>query len=731
MGRVGERVMRYVVRVARREAAPVGLLLALAGLAAASVAEARWAPGDAPWAGLPLLGAVLARCRWAGLTAAGYSAVMLMAGAAQAVGRVLPPVWGALSTAPGEWAWTLHLRAMTLAQRVAGWGETVRAGEAVHDTGLFVWGLSLALWGGGVWLAWWTMRRRQALAAVLPLGLGLAVNTHLGGLGWLIWWAYAVMAAVLMVQTNAVRLYADWERRGLDYPAEMGLDWSGAALTLALGAGLLAAAAPFAATPEGWRLTGGLVRALQEGATDTASQLFADVAPPPAGEAALTANTPDLGRIGTPIERSVATVMWVRVSDPPPVVPEYVPDARTPQHYWRSGLFATYNGSGWEPVRAVFEAQGEAPGAPAPGRYALRQDFEIVAGHGQELFAVNQPVTASTGARVETAPGEASARVYGPASTYSVLSWATRVTQAELRAAPMEYPAEVAMAYLQVPEGLPGRVRDLAREIMRGADNAYDRAVRLQDHLRANYRYTLDAPPPPAGRDAVDYFLFEAPGGFCSYYASAMAVMLRTQGVAARVVTGYATGEWDAGRGAYRVPAAAAHAWVEVYFPGYGWVEFEPTAARATFDYAAGVTAVVTPPAAPEPLAVEGRAWGAVVAAGLVLALWAAAAWWLARRGQPRARTPRARALRLYGRMRATLGRAGLRATPGVTPGEYAAGQAGALQARRPVAQAVDHVTALHERAAYSAHTISTGELGAAEKAWRRARRAWPRLWLR
>jgi hypothetical protein len=289
----------------------------------------------------------------------------------------------------------------------------------------------------------------------------------------------------------------------------------------------------------------------------------------------------------------------------------------------------------------------------------------------------------------------------------------------------------VAAAYLQVPDELPGRVRDLAREIVRGADNAYDRAVRLQDYLRANYRYTLDAPPPPAGRDAVDYFLFEAPGGFCSYYASAMAVMLRTQGVAARVVTGYATGEWDAGRGAYRVPAAAAHAWVEVYFPGYGWVEFEPTAARATFDYAAGQTAVVTPPEAPEESAVEGRAWGAVVAAGFVLAVWAAIAWGLARRGGARARTPRARALWLYGRMRATLARAGLRAAPGVTPGEYVDGQGSALRARRPVAQALDRVTALHERAAYSAHPISTGELSAAERAWRRARRTWPRLWLR
>jgi transglutaminase-like putative cysteine protease len=721
-----------MLRVARRDWLPLLLLLTLAGLAAASVAEARWAPGNAPWLGLPLavgLGAVLARSRLGGAMAAGYSTVMLMAGAAQAVGRVLPPAIG-LVTAPGEWAWTLHLRALTLGQRVGGWAATARAGEVVHDTGLFVWALSLALWGGGVWLAWWTLRRRQALAAALPLGLALAVNTHLGGLGWAMWWLFAMGVVVLMVQTNAVRLYADWERRGLDYPVELGLDWAGAALTLALGAGLLAAAAPYAATPAGWRLTGEWVLAVQRGATDTASQLFGDVSPPVGGAGAPTANTPDLGRIGTPIERGGAAVMWVKVSDPPPVVPSFLPDAATPQHYWRSGLFATYTGSGWAPVEAVFETQGEPPTAPPPGRYVLRQDFEIVAGHGPDLFAVNQPVTASAGAAVEVLAGEASARVRGPASTYSVTSWATRVTQAELRAAPIDYPADVAARYLPVPDTLPGRVRDLAAQIVRGADNAYDRAVRLQDYLRGNYPYTLDVPPPPAGHDAVDYFLFEATGGFCSYYASAMAVMLRTQGVAARVVTGYATGEWDPGRGAYRVPASAAHAWVEVYFPGYSWVEFEPTAALTPFEHAAGFTAAVTPPVAPENAAAEQPAWGLALALGAALVLLAGWWWWVQQAG-PAAVTPRARALRLYARMRQSLARAGLRGTPGLTPEEFAAGQADPLAARRPVAQALDRVTRLHERAAYSAHAITAAELGAAERAWRRARRAWPALWLR
>src|SRR6185369_17274370 len=98
----------------------------------------------------------------------------------------------------------------------------------------------------------------------------------------------------------------------------------------------------------------------------------------------------------------------------------------------------------------------------------------------------------------------------------------------------VNYPAAIRDAYLQLPASLPGRVADLAKQIVNGATDPYDQALRLQDYLRANYTYRLDVPSPPAGRDAVDYFLYEAPGGYCSYYASALAVMLRTRGVPAR-----------------------------------------------------------------------------------------------------------------------------------------------------------------------------------------------------
>jgi transglutaminase-like putative cysteine protease len=736
-----ERLGAWLWRWAQREALPLALLLGLGGLLAFTVDEAGWVKGSRlGWGTLAalLVGAALARSRFKGWSALGYGLVLLLAGAAQHVGRVLAGL-GLLWAAPGEWVWTLHLRTLTLGARVAGWVETLRTGQAVQDPGLFLGLASLAAWGAAGWLAWAALRRQQALGAVVPAGVLLAANLHLSGQSWLYLLLYAVLGVGLMVLTAYEQQQAGWETRALDYPVEMGLDWGGAAFGVMVIAAALAAAAPLAGTPAGWRLMAALVDASRREAAETAGQLFGGVTAPQV-PAALRAITPDLSVIGRPIEQSQETIMWVRVSDPAPR-PEHAPGAveAPPQHYWRSGLFATYTGTGWQPLSQAPGPGGvpeQAPEVPPPGRYPLRQSYEILAENGPALFAVNVPVTASAGAQVVALAGDGTALVSGPAAEYGVISWATRVTEAELRAASAELPPELAALYLQVPEALPGRVRDLAGQIVRAAGNDYDRALRLQNYLRANYAYLPDVPAAPAGRDAVDYFLFEAPGGFCSYYASAMAVMLRTLGVPARLAAGYATGVYDPARGAYRVPAAAAHAWVEVYFAGYGWVEFEPTAARPAFTREPGQAqaqgTLGAPALPPEAERAERQAPGWLAAAAASLALAALAGrWLLARRtGQPR--SPRARALRLYDRLRRALARAGLAGGPNQTPDEYQAGAAGRLSARdHRLAAALAQATALHEQAAYSARPVGAGQVAAVERLWRRARLAHLRLWLR
>nr|MBC7244634.1 transglutaminase domain-containing protein [Chloroflexota bacterium] len=163
--------------------------------------------------------------------------------------------------------------------------------------------------------------------------------------------------------------------------------------------------------------------------------------------------------------------------------------------------------------------------------------------------------------------------------SYTVVSLVSTATVSQLRAAGTDYPEWIKERYLQLPRNFPERVRLLSQEIVKDANNPYDQAVAIQNYLRG-ITYDQYINPPPAGRDAVDWFLFENRRGYCDYYATAMAVMCRAVGIPARVSQGYTSGEYVAASRSYIVRQLDAHAWPEVYFPGYGWIEFEPTSSE-------------------------------------------------------------------------------------------------------------------------------------------------------
>jgi len=170
------------------------------------------------------------------------------------------------------------------------------------------------------------------------------------------------------------------------------------------------------------------------------------------------------------------------------------------------------------------------------------------------------------------APGHS----YTPFS-YEVLSDTGLPSAAELRRAGTAYPEEIRRIYLQLPE-LDPRIAELARQITAPADNNYDRAHALEQHLRNNFTYSLD-PQGIRPENPLGSFLFEARSGYCEYFAAAMAVMLRTQGIPARLVNGFATGTYNRVGKDFIVRGRDAHSWVEVYFSEYGWIAFDPTPA--------------------------------------------------------------------------------------------------------------------------------------------------------
>jgi protein-glutamine gamma-glutamyltransferase len=162
-------------------------------------------------------------------------------------------------------------------------------------------------------------------------------------------------------------------------------------------------------------------------------------------------------------------------------------------------------------------------------------------------------------------------------SRYEADSDISKPSPEKLRDAAHDYPPEIAQMYLRLPPMDP-RVRQLAHQVTTSKFTDFDKVAALENYLRTNYQYTLDLPKTEP-RDPIAQFLFERKRGHCEYFASAMAVMLRSLEIPSRVVNGFRSDEFNDLTGNYILRAKDAHAWVEVFFPGYGWQTFDPTPA--------------------------------------------------------------------------------------------------------------------------------------------------------
>jgi transglutaminase-like putative cysteine protease len=316
---------------------------------------------------------------------------------------------------------------------------------------------------------------------------------------------------------------------------------------------------------------------------DTFQRLFGGVR----GGTAVTADYyggPTLN-MGGPISLSNTTVMYV-----------YAPAGY--RYYWRSRIFDTYDSGEWSTTsEARKSSEFGIVGAEQGTDYALRrsvtQKFELLMRASRLVYAAPQPVSfASLPISYDvryTTPGSEdfvsvkvirSQTTLAGGTTYTATSSMSLADEFSLRTSSVEYPDWVTEEYLQVPDNVTQRTKDLAAQITAPYDNPYDKARAIEAYLRENITYEQQIQPVPSGREAVDYFLFDSKTGYCTYYAGAMVMMLRSQGVPARLAAGFAQGEYDTELQAYRVSESDAHAWVEVFFPGYGWIEFEPTSAQ-------------------------------------------------------------------------------------------------------------------------------------------------------
>jgi hypothetical protein len=175
---------------------------------------------------------------------------------------------------------------------------------------------------------------------------------------------------------------------------------------------------------------------------------------------------------------------------------------------------------------------------------------------------------------------DATGSIYNPYHNFARMQYEARSVlptppEKGLRESGSDYLATMLGTYLQLPKIDP-RIPELARQITARADNPYDKARAMELYLRTHYGYTLDLSGRPSS-DPLAYFLFEKRAGHCEYFAAAMTVMLRSVGIPARYINGFLTGEYNDVGGDFIVRASDAHSWVEVFFPSYGWLTFDPT----------------------------------------------------------------------------------------------------------------------------------------------------------
>lgn len=723
---------------------PAGLLGGMAATLAYCVDQANWVWPDhlivqSIILGL-LFGWLLAKSRFSGWLVGFYTVDLAMLVILLSMANIFPVLISFGDFASTGVLETMNLRAFTLVQRFGGWYQALRAGNALDDTGFFLFLASLLGWLVTTNLVWNALKRQRVYAAVLPFALLLGMNNHLSRQGAGMFWVFLILALLLIFYTGYQFKHQDWDERRVDYPEFLGTEWvfSGIGVTMIIST--LALMVTIFGTPSGWEVLSRVARDLRKQSEPAAQQLFGGVTPPKFEAPALFAHTPDLSDFRSGLPQGDQTIMWVKTSDPPPAPPESgaAAEASEVRHYWRSNVYTVYTPTGWRPV-GTFDAQPPLrdPDAAPPGRYRLDQEFDILSSHDELLFAANQPVQGSQGTDLLYRTLDDTALLSGSASTYQVSSWAAQVTGDDLDCAPAQIPPEITSVYLQLPDTLPPRVGQLAARIAGNASGVLDKTLKIQDYLRQTYTYSTQLAEATTETDFVDHFLFESQVGYCTHFASSMAVMLRTQGIPARVATGYATGNYDYQAQAYRVTASNAHAWVEVFFPGFGWVEFEPTPSQATFQYGRrGQTPPEAAPTTPPPLeehAAPPRSPWPLILAGVMVFGGLAGLYFLF--VYPTAHAAGGAPGRLYWSMRRMLAWAGLKATSASTPEEFLTRHRPVLSNRAPLLNAAQEITNLYQRAAFGRQPPQQAEIDAVRRAWgktrvERLRLLFQRMWI-
>ncbi|HEY3924143.1 MAG TPA: DUF3488 and transglutaminase-like domain-containing protein [Acidothermaceae bacterium] len=277
-----------------------------------------------------------------------------------------------------------------------------------------------------------------------------------------------------------------------------------------------------------------------------------------------------------------ATSMDLRVRAELSDQPVFAVAASSPS-YWQGAVFDTFDGSSWTTTGAVGnDAQPSSSAQAVTSTLPIRTDtVRVLSPGGLDVVLAPGTPTAYSGPGEMVAGADGAALLSGGDTTtpwtYQVSSASPASSAAALSAATGSDPSDP--KWTAVEPGLPTRVRTLAAQLTSSAPTRYDAVTAVDDYLQTHETYDLTSPVPAPRQDAIDDFLFISHRGFCEQFASAAVIMLRSTGIPARLVTGYSQGDLTSEPGARVMRGTDAHAWIQVWYPGVGWVNSDPTTA--------------------------------------------------------------------------------------------------------------------------------------------------------
>ena len=481
--------------------------------------------------------------------------------------------------------WTERL--LSLAGRLNVAMSELARQDPVQDSLLFLALMTSLFWTLGAHAGYVLTRLGRPWRAALPPGIALLViqiyDPFITGRVWFLA-AYLLFCLLLVARLVHLRRRVHWQRSGVLHSSTVGPEIARATalatvILVVLAWTMPAVAAALPPAEQAWeRITRPWI-AIRDQFDNAFASLRVRV-----GVVVPKFHAANL-RLGRGSELTDTPVLTVEAAPNPPLGVRHYWRARVYDHYadgqWGSSVFTTTESV--TPSRFGLEiAEMEQRSTRS---FTLTTDIFL-----STLYVPTQPLWVSRPAQAVLASNpddttdlaalHATPYLY-PGEIYRARASLSTVTIAQLRAAGTDYPEWVAERYLQLPPTISPRTEQLARRLGADLDNPFDIAATITGYLRHRIRYSETVPIDrrPSDQEPVDWFLFDLREGFCNYYATAEIIMLRSLGIPSRLGVGHAEGEHQ-GDGVYVVRRRDAHAWPEVYFPGLGWIEFEPTASQ-------------------------------------------------------------------------------------------------------------------------------------------------------